>query len=165
MADQPEKIELHFDSCQAMLDHAQMLLDEGYRRRGNWSLGQAASHVADWMRYPLDGFPKPPLPVRLMMLVMKYTVAPGMKRRILANGFKPGIPTAPESVAAEDAMPDADGIKKLRETVARIEQHEGELIPSPLFGHMDKAMLQKVTRLHAEHHFGYLQPLDATTEA
>jgi len=160
MTDQPEKIPLQLDNCDAATAHAQWLLEKGYSRRGKWSLGQACSHVADWMRYPVDGFPVAPFPARMMMLVIKYTVGPGMKRRILADGFKPGIPTSPESVASESEMSDAKGVEKLRETCTRVQAHNGPLLPSPFFGPMDKDTLLKLTLLHAEHHFGYLEPAE-----
>jgi len=160
----PERIELKFADCDAVIAHARALLESGYTSRGQWTLGQACSHVADWMRYPLDGFPKPPFLVRLMMTAMKYTVAPGMKRRILAEGFKPGIPTAPESVPAPGEMSDEDGIEKLQQTCERVASYEGKLHPSPLFGPMDKDTLQTVTLLHAEHHFGYLEPAQTQSQ-
>ena len=91
-------------------------MENGYVSNGNWTLGQACSHIADWMRFPLDGFPNPPWPIRAMMWVMKHTVGPGMKRKILAEGFQGGMPTAPETVPAPGDMTDRQGVEKLQET-------------------------------------------------
>ena len=89
---------------------------------------------------------------------MKVTVAPGMKRKILAEGFKGGMPTAPQTVPAADSITDQQGVDKLKQTVDRLQAWDKELIPSPLFGPMDKDTQVKVSLLHAEHHFGYLEP-------
>ena len=87
-----------------------------------------------------------------------------MKRKILAEGFKGGMPTAPETVPDADSFSDEQGIQKLRETINRLESFQGELIPSPLFGSMDMETLRKVTLLHAAHHLGYLAPGQEATD-
>ncbi|MDG1873605.1 MAG: DUF1569 domain-containing protein [Mariniblastus sp.] len=154
----PQKRKLKFSDYDEMMVEVQALAESGYVSNGNWNLGQASSHVADWMLFPLDGFPVPPLPIRIMFWFMKKTVVPGMKRKILAEGFKGGVMTAPETVAGSDEYSDQQGQEKLRAAVDRVSSHTGSLYPSPLFGEMDMAMHHKVSLLHAEHHFGYLQP-------
>ena len=89
---------------------------------------------------------------------MKVTVGQRMKRNILANGFSGGMPTAPQTVPPADAQSDREALEGLRQTVARVTGHRGELHPSPLFGPMDLETLKLVTLLHAEHHLGYLKP-------
>jgi hypothetical protein len=153
-----KKRTLKFTDFDEMMADVRGLMDQGYVSYGNWTLGQVCSHVADWMRFPLDGFPRAPLPIRAMMWVMKKTVGPGMKRKILADGFKSGMPTAPETVAKPDEMTDQQGAEKLQETIGRLMSYEGELKPSPLFGPMDKETLINVSLLHAEHHLGFLEP-------
>ena len=106
----------------------------------------------------MDGFPKPPLLVGAMMWVMKYTVVPGMKRKIFAEGFSGGMPTAPETVSQPDAVSDAEAVEQLQKIVDRLSAFDGDLIPSPLFGKMDIELATKVALLHGEHHFGYLEP-------
>ena len=140
----------------AMMADVNQLASRGYTQNGNWNLGQACSHVADWMLYPVDGFPVPPLPIRMIFFVMKPFI-PGMKRKILENGFKGGMPTAPDTVAKPDQYSDQQGVEKLQNAVDRLSAHEGELHASPLFGEMDKAIAVKVALLHAEHHLGYLE--------
>ena len=158
MAPKPNKRILKFDDLNAMLDEVQSLLDKGYIREGQWTLGQATSHVADWMRYPVDGFPVAPIPIRMLLWLMKVTIGPGLKRKIFDEGFSSGMQTAPQSVADPTTMTDEQGVEKLKETVARITSYQGVLLPSPLFGPMDMDTLVKVTLLHAEHHFGFLFP-------
>lgn len=155
---EPKKRKLKYENFDAMMSDVRMLHNNGYVSHGNWHLGQAASHVAQWSSFPMDGFPKPPLPIAIMLWVMKHTVMPGMKRKIFAEGFKGGMVTAPETVPQPDAVSDAQGVEELQKVVDRLSVFEGELIPSPLFGKMDREMAVKVTLLHAEHHFGYLEP-------
>ncbi len=154
---EPKKRDLTFDQLDDIVVDTRRLLS-GYRRNGNWTLGQTCSHIADWMQFPLDGFPKPPLFMRVMFGIMKYTVAPGMKKKILRDGFKGGMPTAPETVPDADAMPDSQGVEKLEKIIARLKTFQGELHPSPLFGPVDSETHLKVSMLHAAHHLGYLEP-------
>lgn len=155
---EPKKRDLSFDDFDAMIGEVQSLLNSGYVSHGNWTLAQACGHVSDWMRFPMDGFPTAPLPMRAIFWVMKKTIGPGMKRKIMAEGFKGGMPTAPETVPKSDAMTDSQAVAQLQETVDRVKSFSGELIPSPLFGPMDHETHVKVSLLHAAHHLGYLEP-------
>ncbi len=155
---EPAKRELSFGSFDDVMAEIGSLQANGYISNGNWDLSQCCGHLAEWIRYPVDGFPKPPLPIRMIFWVMKKTVGPGMKRKILAEGFKGGLPTAPDSVPAADAQTDEEAVRHLQATIERVTSHNGPLNPSPLFGPMDMEMLVKVSLLHAEHHLGYLEP-------
>lgn len=157
MAKPEKKRQPKYDELDAIIADASMLAERGYEQGGNWNLGQVCSHIADWMQFPIDGFPVPPLPIRMIFWVMKKTVAPGMKRKILAEGFKGGTMTAPDTVAKPDQFSDQQGVEKLREAISRLKAHQGDMHDSPLFGPMDKAMVVKVSLLHAEHHFAYLK--------
>jgi hypothetical protein len=155
---EPTKRSLKFENTDAMLAEARSLLETGYESRGNWTLGQACGHIADWMRYPMDGFPRGPLPIRCLLWAMKHTIGPGMKRKIFAEGFRGGLQTAPQSIPDAAEVSDGQGLEKLQKTVERVSRYDGPLHPSPLFGAMDKETLIKLTLLHAEHHLGYLEP-------
>jgi len=155
---EPKKRRLSFDSFEEMMAEVHLLIEHGYVSNGNWTLAQVCGHLADWMRFPIDGFPKPPLPMRMIFWVMKKTVGPGMKRKILAEGFKGGIPAAPETVPKPDAMTDQQAADLLQETVDRRQAHDGEFIPSPFFGPLDSETQIKLSLLHAAHHLGYLEP-------
>jgi len=154
----PVKRSLKFENTEAMLGEAKSLLETGYQSHGNWTLGQTCGHIANWMQYPLDGFPRPPIPLRLILWAVKHTFGPGMKRKILAEGFSGGSPTAPQAVPAADQISDQQGFEKLQQAVDRLTAYDGPILPSPLFGPMDKSTLLKITLLHAEHHLGYLEP-------
>ena len=98
----PPARQIKYADLDEMLADVESLLNNGYESTGNWTLGQATSHVADWMSFPMKGFPNPPMFVRVIFGVMKVTgMAKRMANDILENGFKPGSPTAPETVPPE----------------------------------------------------------------
>ena len=149
---------VEYSSLDALLEDVEGLLANGYTAQGNWSLGQAADHVAEWMRYPMDGFPTPPFFIRMIFSLMKITGATKkMANRILTEGFRPGMPTDPKTVA-DASVSDADGVAKLKRVVEQLQNHSGSFHPSPLFGPMGRAEAEKVALLHAAHHFRFLAP-------
>ena len=136
---------------------AETLLATGYDRTGTWSLGQVGGHLANWLSYPLDGFPKVPLLLKPVAWMMKVTSGKRMLRNILANGFKPGGMTVPQSVPPATAE-DADGVAKLKAAVERFAAHTGPVRPSPLFGAMTKETAEQLQRAHCAHHLSFLVP-------
>ena len=155
---EPPKRQLKFENFDALMNEVRSLSEGGYKSNGNWNLAQACGHVSEWMQFPIDGFPTPPFFMRPIFWLMKISMGSSMKRNILANGFKGGMPTAPETVPEPDAMTDQQAIEQLQKAVDRLQSYIGELHPSPLFGPMDMKTLIKVSLLHAEHHLGYLEP-------
>lgn len=152
----PLKREIRYADFDDMLADVDQLAQAGYVSHGQWSLGQATSHVADWMSYPMDGFPTPPWFIRAVFWFLGVTgMTAKMAEKIKAEGFQSGMATAPQTVQ-DPAYPDAEGIAKLRRVVAQFRNHDGPLQPSPLFGELDAATHEHVTLLHAAHHFGYL---------
>ncbi len=158
MSKTPLRRDLKFDDFDDVKAEVNRLLESGYTQNGKWNLAQTSAHLVEWMRYPMDGYPRPPLPMRVIFWLMKMTVAKGMVRKILANGFSPGMPTAPDTVFKPDILNDNDAATKLFETIDRLCSHKGALHASPLFGDSDMATLQRVQLLHCAHHLGFLQP-------
>ncbi|MEM7452881.1 MAG: DUF1569 domain-containing protein [Planctomycetota bacterium] len=155
----PRKRELKFDNIDDVVADARALHEQGYVSHGKWTLGQCCFHLAEWTRYPMDGFPRPPLIIRGVFSIMRMTgYAKKIADKILAEGFTGGMATAPQTVADKDKMSDAEGLRALEKVAAQMKQHNGPLHASPLFGEMDEATYQKVSMLHAEHHLGYLEP-------
>ena len=94
----PERRQLQFDSLGEAVADAEKLLARGYERAGNWSLSQVCDHMADWLTFPLDGFPKAPFPISAMLWVMKKTV--GRKKfesYLSTRSFPAGKPTMPQT--------------------------------------------------------------------
>ena len=149
---------LKFASLDDAVADAERLLAAGYDRARQWSLGQCCGHIASWLGYAMDGFPKPPAPLRMLMWVLRHTVGPGALTRVLANGeMKPGLPTSPQSVPAP-TPDDAAGVAKLKETVARVNAFAGTPLPSPFFGPMDRDTWVRLNCVHAAHHLSFLTP-------
>src|SRR3954464_6194730 len=95
----PPRRDLDFRDLDAVVRDAESLAVGGYEKAGNWDLSQVCGHLADWMRFPLDGFPRPALPVRLTLWVMRHTVGRRMLRRVLPKGpMWGGRPTIRETV-------------------------------------------------------------------
>ena len=149
---EPKKRKLKFTDFDEMISEVRSLCENGYTSNGNWNLGQAAFHVSEWARFPLDGFPKPPLPDA------EPALSPEAQRKIFTDGFEGGMTTDPDTVAMPDAVSDSEGFKQLQEVANRIMAFDGDSFPSPFFGKLDQEAMVTLVLRHAEHHFGYLDP-------
>jgi Protein of unknown function (DUF1569) len=151
-----ERRKLSFATLDEVVADAENLQAKGYDRAGNWDLAQVCSHLADWMRFPLEGFPVPLL-LRPILWMMKVTVGKAKFRKYLAEGMPAGKPTIPSTVAASDSDPVA-AIAKLKQSVERFKAHTGAIIPSPLFGAMNKDEALRLQLVHCAHHLSFLIP-------
>ena len=159
MSANPEKRELSFNSFDDLLADARMLLERGYKKTGKWNLSQVCGHCANWIRYPMEGFPKPNAFVGMMLWLMKVTVAKGKLKKMLESGSMPGgQPTMPESIPGTSDMSDSDGVDQLAKTIEKFKTHKNDWHPSPLFGEIDTERLTKLNLIHSALHFSYLIP-------
>jgi len=135
---------------------AEALLTKGYDRAGNWDLAQVCGHVANWMTYPVEGFPKSPAPIRAMLWLLKKTVGRAKFEKYLAEGMPAGKPTMPESVPTAGGD-HAAAVAKLKQAVEKFKAADG-VYPSPLFGPMTKDEATRLQLVHAAHHLSFLVP-------
>lgn len=145
----------HFDEVIADAEHLNRV---GYDRVGKWDLGQVIGHVSEWIRYPMDGYPKITFPFSILMWALRNTVGKPQKKKLLAQGkFPPGGPTVKESVppAGKDEQV---AISQLNELIDRVNRYEGKLFPSPLFGELTRDDWLKLSLIHAAHHLSFLVP-------
>jgi hypothetical protein len=56
---------LRFDTLEEAVLDAEVLLKNGYVMTGNWDLTQCCNHMAKVMLYPIDGFPRFPMPMKI----------------------------------------------------------------------------------------------------
>ena len=150
--------ELEFDSFDQVLEDVQKLLANGYSASGKWNLAQACGHLNDWMRFPMDGYPKAPLPLRPLLWLMKVTVGRSQLERILADGFRAKTPTMPRTVPAADAMTDAAAVAQFAETIHRFKVFDGPVAPSPIFAEFTLEQARKLQLRHCAHHLSFLTP-------
>jgi hypothetical protein len=151
---------LKFESLDEVVRDAENLLANGYEKAGNWDLSQVAGHLANWMTYPLDGFPKAPLPVRMMLGMVRVTLGRKMFLQYTATGMPSGKPTMTESVPPPGGDP-AAAVGTLKSAAERWKTHTGDFIPSPLFGKMTREEALKLQLVHGAHHLSFLVPKTA----
>lgn len=150
--------DLKFESFQEIAQDADNLLQAGYSATGKWNLAQSCLHLEDWLRFQIDGFPTPPLPIKILMWGTKVMAGKRMLKNIMTHGFPKGSMTAPETVYQPDAASDQDGVDKLKATIERLEKHEGEFHTSPLFGRLTREQVIQLQLLHCAHHLNFLIP-------
>jgi hypothetical protein len=149
---------LNFRDLDEVVEDARRLHRHGYEKAGAWDLAQVSGHLADWMRFPLDGFPRPPLPIRLMLGALRATVGRRTLREILATRSMPGRrPTMPESVPAAGGD-EAGAIERFGQVVERFKAHSGPFHPSPLFGVLNREQATQLQLIHCAHHLSFLVP-------
>src|SRR5580704_7056649 len=114
----PERRKLTFATVDDVVLDADNLQAKGYQKVGNWDLSQVCLHLADWMRFPMDGFPNPPLPIAFMLWMLRNTIGKKMYRKYTAEGMPAGKPTMPQTVH-QTGTDSATAIAKLKEVAER----------------------------------------------
>ncbi len=149
---------LHFETLSEVLRDVESLLAGGYESLGRWDLSQTCQHLADWMQFPLDGFPSQPAPIRGLLWLLRHTIGRRQFQQILATGRMPaGGPTLRETVHAPCGGNSA-AVDPLRHAIARFDAHTGPLHPSPVFGTMDHGQCRQLQMIHCAHHLSFLRP-------
>lgn len=158
MAEPAMRRTLDFRDLDAILADLDQLATRGYDRAGNWDLAQTCGHLADWMGYPMDGYPVPPLPIRILLGALKATIIPGQLKKMLDTRSMPaGGPTMPQTVPAPGGDETA-AVDRLRATIARFRDFGGPIQPSPLFGTLDPETCRQLQYIHCAHHLSFLRP-------
>ena len=149
---------LVFHDLDAVARDAESMLNTGYDKAGTWDLAQCANHIAEWMRFPVEGYPKAPAPIRAMLWMLRKTIG---RKKLLTylkdKSFPVGKPTIPQTVTAPGGDPKA-AVEKLKSSVERLKAYTGTIVPSPLFGPMTKDEAVGMQLVHAAHHLSFLVP-------
>ena len=149
---------LDFRDFDAVIRDVESLAAGGYDRAGRWDLAQVCGHLAEWMSFPLDGFPRPPWPIRLMLGALRKTIGRRALRTILERrSMRSGIATLRATVPAPGGD-EAAAVERLRQVIARFRAHTGPFHASPLFGAWDREAATHVQLIHCAHHLGFLIP-------
>lgn len=150
--------ELKFQQLTDVVRDAETLLANGYQRAGNWDLSQVSGHLADWMSFPVNGFPRQPLPIRLMLGAMRVLVGRSWLKKILETGVMfSGRPTTSETVPSAGGD-ESKAVERLRQTVTGFNAHQGDYHPSPLFGALTRDQALRLQLIHCAHHLSFLIP-------
>jgi hypothetical protein len=151
-----QRRELAFDDLDAVIRDVEALADTGYQQVGNWDLAQVCGHLADWMQYPMDGYPRVSLPIRAMLWAMRVTIGRRELRKILAAGsMSSGKPTL-RSTVPPPGGDQAAAVERLRCLAARFKSHQGDFASSPLFGELDRETMMRLQLIHCAHHLSFL---------
>lgn len=122
------------------------------RRTGNWTLGEAFTHLAAFINFPYDGYPKnlqAPLLVKLILKIMKNRY---MTKGLPAGRRIPGIPTG--TVGAEKVS-SSDGLARLEKAWARL-QAAPPTVPNPVFGPLPHQEWIDLHLRHSELHQSFM---------
>jgi Protein of unknown function (DUF1569) len=160
MNDKPQRRVLQFNDLDEVVRDAENLQAKGYEKVGNWDLAQVCGHLAEWLRFPVEGFPKAPAPIRAVFWVLRKTV--GRKKLLTyidTRSFPAGKPTMPQTVPLPGGDP-REAIGKLKTSVERLKLYMGTIVPSPLFGPMTKEEAVRMQLVHCAHHLSFLVPKD-----
>ncbi len=151
--------QLEFSSLEEVIQRLERLHRDGYRSLGKWNLAQVCEHLSDWMVFMIDGYPKAPLPVNLMMWGMRVSVGKSLLRKILTTGkMAAGGPTMQQTVHAADGLKDEASLQRLKETAQRLASYRGTYAASPLFGPLSAEDGLKLQLVHCAHHLRFLEP-------
>ena len=143
------------DDISAEVDRLQ---HSGYEQAGKWNLSQVCEHLADWMTFPMDGFPKAPFAVSLLLGAMRTLRGKKMLNDFIEKQSMPSNqPTAPQTVHPASGNEQAS-IDRLNATIRRLEEHRGPIYPSPLFGSTNRQELIALQMAHCTHHLHFLVP-------
>jgi len=156
-ATKPERRKLTFASLDEVVADAENLLAKGYDKAGNWDLAQVCNHLAEWLRFPVEGFPRMPLPVRAAFWLLRKTLGKAMFRQYTTKGMPTGKPTLTQTVT-QPGGDEAAAVAKLKESAERFKAYTGEIHPSPVFGAMTKDEATKLQLVHCAHHLSFLVP-------
>ncbi len=152
-----DRRKLTFATLDDAVRDAENLLAKGYDRAGNWDLAQVCFHLAEWMRFPLEGFPRLPFLLRPMFWLVRTTAGKKIRNKVLAKGFPAGGQTMPQTVFQPGGDANA-AVAKLKDVAERFQGHTGLIHPSPLFGPLNKGDAFQLQLLHCAHHLSFLVP-------
>jgi hypothetical protein len=135
---------------QVMLDVDRLLA--GYKALGNWSLGQACSHLSWTFSSSVDGFPG------RLPWVIRATVGRWTRNRVLTSETIPEGVWLPQALQPKSGLDDRAEAEALRAALRLFASHSGPVADHPLIGRMTHAQWGHLHRVHCAHHLSFLLP-------
>ncbi len=144
---------LKFNDYSEIIQEIENLQKNGYKKGGNWNLGQICRHISYYHKGSLDGFSK------MLPWIVRVTLGKLFLKKMLSQTeTKEGIQTDPKSVFT----PEPDEKPAIDEAIAllkRLKTNIGQLHPSALFGDLTNEEWRTLHLGHAAHHLSFLHPL------
>ena len=140
---------IYFETLADALADAKQLRD-GYRRAGNWSLGQICHHLGTAMRYSREGFPSQ-WP-KFIQAITRFMALRGIQSRKTTRIRFP-VPIDPPV-----ELPDVEGVEYFAGGIECFEQDTPDYCPHIVFGEMSPEQWRQFHLWHCEHHFSFLVP-------
>src|SRR5262245_7107338 len=110
---------LDFLDFEAVVSDAEALAARGYDKVGDWDLGQVCGQLADFRWFSLDGLSRFALPSRLMLWLLRNTIAQRLLLLMLSSRSIPaGMRTVPQTVPRPGGD-EAAAVERLRQAIAR----------------------------------------------
>lgn len=152
---------LRFSRLEDVKTDSMNLLSKGYTKTGEWELSPMANHLSDWMSFPIEGFPKMPIIIKILIGIMRNTQGKSLYKKFVQNQrMATGQPTIPQTVHKPDADAKAiaQSVERLATLIDRLAAHRGPIHPSPLFGKLDYDQVVALQLAHCAHHLSFLVP-------
>jgi hypothetical protein len=149
--------QIQFERLDEAVLEAYSLLESGYERCGNWSLGQICRHLILVQDPSIDGYPRwmsffaPLRPVLRWWLLPKLLQVDSPRGIRTSNVFMP-----PNNVD------DRAEVECFSQSVARLNEHTGDFAPHPAFGRLPRDQILQIHAAHAAHHLRFLKRRSGT---
>ena len=145
---------LRFETLDEIYAEAHGLAEaQNVKQLGNWSLGQATSHLARSIKMSLEGAD------RLGPIWLRLFLKP-FKPYILTRGLRPGFnlrgPEA-EMLVPGTSLSTEEGLAALSAYIERLKR-EPQRFPHPAFGAMSRDQWDQLHKRHAELHLSFFVP-------
>ena len=150
-----ERRQLSLSNYDEVLAEIERLERTGYKRAGQWSLGQVCRHLSYYMRGALEGYPFM-LPWLIRKLLGRRLLRRALERRELPAGGRTIPASVPPAAVDEQAC-----IAEAKALLLRLRDHRGPVHPSPLFGQLSYEEAPQLHLMHAAHHLSFLVPNSA----
>jgi len=120
------------------------------------------------MTFPIDGFPKSPWFIRVVLGIMRVTQGKALFRKFAQEQrMALGQPTIPSTIypATANQGPSVSNeeyqtaaVDRLLGCIDRLSAYRGPLHPSPLFGPLSYDEAVALQLAHCAHHLSFLEP-------
>ncbi len=140
---------------------AKKLLETGYTKSGNWSLGQMCCHLRKTIESNMSGYP-------LWMTILGYPLRPLLRYfllpRLLSGKSPNGVRTAGIFIPPQD-LDDSAEVELFAHCVAGVHKSSDRLHAHPGFGAMSQDEFNRFHAAHAAHHFSFLKQQEIASDA